>query len=270
METVSSGNYLNHTTQQWYSIERKQTKFIFKVKNANHQSIFGAELDLNGNVYRVKGGLKLSLIQKVFSKVLDVSESNSKREVELECPIGFNVMEDPVRDDCGHTFDRKNISRWLLTDSRCPISRQVITNLTPDVEKASDIQKGASPLHRAFSHVAKGELSEGIEVLMGNESQEAFDLILPLLLLSGRTSEAFERVARIQEIEDFSEEDVSRDLERSFLKFHRSKDHKDLWEIPIKISRLSGLVIQRCGSTCGSVVDIYEMRLKRARQTIAI
>jgi hypothetical protein len=40
------------------------------------------------------------------------------------CPLTRKVMEDPVMDQCAHTFERSAISDWLLRHECCPISRK--------------------------------------------------------------------------------------------------------------------------------------------------
>jgi hypothetical protein len=34
---------------------------------------------------------------------------------EIRCPISFDVMQDPVLADDGHTYERSEITRWLAT-----------------------------------------------------------------------------------------------------------------------------------------------------------
>jgi len=47
------------------------------------------------------------------------------------CPLTLQVMEDPVRDKCGHNFERKAITEWLQQhDSCCPISRKPLDGTT--------------------------------------------------------------------------------------------------------------------------------------------
>ena len=51
------------------------------------------------------------------------------------CPITGDIMDDPVTDNHGHTFERKAIEKHMrVTEgSSCPISRQSITSLTSNV-----------------------------------------------------------------------------------------------------------------------------------------
>ena len=44
------------------------------------------------------------------------------------CPLSYRVMEDPVSDLCGHTFERTAIEAWIARgNSCCPISRKSLT-----------------------------------------------------------------------------------------------------------------------------------------------
>ena len=42
----------------------------------------------------------------------------------LACPISYELIEDPVIDKCGHTFERATLEGWLATNPRCPLSNQ--------------------------------------------------------------------------------------------------------------------------------------------------
>ena len=58
-----------------------------------------------------------------------VENANTKL---FTCPIFLCVFEDPVIDDCGHTFEKQAIEEHLANDDRCPISRELIISLTPN------------------------------------------------------------------------------------------------------------------------------------------
>jgi len=47
----------------------------------------------------------------------------------LKCPIGFDVLHDPVYDTCGHTFCEVCIKKWLQQKLTCPISRKPLQNM---------------------------------------------------------------------------------------------------------------------------------------------
>lgn len=53
----------------------------------------------------------------------------------FRCPMSHMVMEDPVSDPCGHTFERSQITGWLRGHSYCPLSAAnplAIDQLTPN------------------------------------------------------------------------------------------------------------------------------------------
>ena len=40
----------------------------------------------------------------------------------LICPITYELLQDPVVDTCGHTFERIDITYWLSRCQSCPLS----------------------------------------------------------------------------------------------------------------------------------------------------
>ncbi len=44
-------------------------------------------------------------------------------------PLSQQIMENPVTDPCGHTFDKDSIWVWLGKKSICPISHQHLTSI---------------------------------------------------------------------------------------------------------------------------------------------
>jgi tetratricopeptide (TPR) repeat protein len=69
------------------------------------------------------------LILHAKSKV-SVETENMKR---FACPITFEVFEDPVIDDHGHTFEKTAIEQECRRNHNlCPINRQPISSLTPN------------------------------------------------------------------------------------------------------------------------------------------
>ncbi|OEU14587.1 hypothetical protein FRACYDRAFT_269613 [Fragilariopsis cylindrus CCMP1102] len=48
------------------------------------------------------------------------------------CPLTLQLMEDPVNDECGHTFERRAILDWLKTSGNgcCPLSRKPMIMMT--------------------------------------------------------------------------------------------------------------------------------------------
>ena len=60
------------------------------------------------------------------------------------CPLTMEVMEDPVMDQCAHTFERKAVTEWLNSGhSCCPISRKPLTvaDLVPNHTLAERIER---------------------------------------------------------------------------------------------------------------------------------
>ncbi len=47
------------------------------------------------------------------------------------CPIGEEIMTDPVFDALGHTYERKNIEAWFaLGRKTCPLSGETVPFLS--------------------------------------------------------------------------------------------------------------------------------------------
>ena len=51
------------------------------------------------------------------------------------CPIGYEIMEDPVICSDGHTYERGNIEKWLLSSTRSPKTNLMLANriLIPNI-----------------------------------------------------------------------------------------------------------------------------------------
>lgn len=48
----------------------------------------------------------------------------------LICPISYALLEDPVVDTCGHTFEREMIVTWLQQHTTCPLARNHTLRVT--------------------------------------------------------------------------------------------------------------------------------------------
>jgi hypothetical protein len=60
---------------------------------------------------------------------------------EFRCPISFDVMQDPVLADDGHTYERSEITRWLATSRISPMTGVMFEGrLTPNIALRSMIQ----------------------------------------------------------------------------------------------------------------------------------
>ena len=56
----------------------------------------------------------------------------------LKCPIAFGVINDPIRDQCGHIFCRVCFNTFWNTNKKCPVnSNQIGQAVTPDKETAA-------------------------------------------------------------------------------------------------------------------------------------
>ena len=49
--------------------------------------------------------------------------SNSTIEETFLCPLGLELMDDPVMTREGITYDRKNIENWLKDNDECPLTK---------------------------------------------------------------------------------------------------------------------------------------------------
>jgi hypothetical protein len=64
--------------------------------------------------------------QIIFEKAhSDVDHPNS-----LLCPIGMDIMKDPVLCADGHSYERENIERWLATRDTSPLTNEKLENKT--------------------------------------------------------------------------------------------------------------------------------------------
>lgn len=53
---------------------------------------------------------------------------------EFLCPISFELMTDPFMTMVGHTYERKNIEKWLITNTTDPLTNEVIeSRLIPNI-----------------------------------------------------------------------------------------------------------------------------------------
>ena len=54
---------------------------------------------------------------------------------QYRCPISQELMEDPVATSDGHTYERREIFRWLCTHNTSPLTGATLPNkaLTPAI-----------------------------------------------------------------------------------------------------------------------------------------
>jgi Mg-chelatase subunit ChlD len=62
---------------------------------------------------------------------------------EYKCPIGMDLMTDPVIGSDGHTYERSNIEHWLQSNSDSPMTRQsmALADLKPNFALRSAIER---------------------------------------------------------------------------------------------------------------------------------
>ncbi|TNV76976.1 hypothetical protein FGO68_gene15513 [Halteria grandinella] len=44
------------------------------------------------------------------------------------CPISQEIMKDPVMTADGHSYEKKNIEKWLTNNNKSPLTGEVLTN----------------------------------------------------------------------------------------------------------------------------------------------
>ena len=88
------------------------------------------------------------LQQAILHAKTKISVENASTQL-FTCPITMSVFEDPVIDNHGHTFERKEIEEHLeKNDRKCPLSREPITSLTPNrqIKDAIEAWKQQDPI----------------------------------------------------------------------------------------------------------------------------
>ena len=73
------------------------------------------------------------------------------------CPIGLEILEEPVIDELGNTYEKANIKRWLnlpKSQGRSPISRKIIKTLVPNLQLKAIIQEKIAKRTKIESQIA--------------------------------------------------------------------------------------------------------------------
>jgi hypothetical protein len=65
-----------------------------------------------------------NLIDK--SKELQLQNFYMNCDCDDICPISQDIMISPVKLNCNHIFDKKNITFWLKNNATCPLCRKFI------------------------------------------------------------------------------------------------------------------------------------------------
>ena len=97
----------------------------------------------------------MSLLQYYKLEQLKKDLENKIRPIEnvsdnpdIICPISQEIIVDPVRTPCDHSFDKTYIQQWLLTSKTCPVCRREVSvfDLTTDFSLAEKIKNISSNL----------------------------------------------------------------------------------------------------------------------------
>ncbi len=83
-------------------------------------------------------------IERIITQVKPTIPFESK---EFKCPLTLDVFSEPVIDEHGHTFEKGAIEQQLKIKNECPINRQPIDSLTPNLDIQQFIEeKKQSPI----------------------------------------------------------------------------------------------------------------------------
>lgn len=81
---------------------------------------------------------------ETLSKIFMISnEIEIDYPYEFTCPIGYNLIKDPVIDEFGYTYDKNNIDEWLKQKKICPLNNKPYnnSNLVPNRALKESIEK---------------------------------------------------------------------------------------------------------------------------------
>lgn len=99
----------------------------------------------------------------------------------FHCPITLEIFKNPVKDDHGHTFEQEAIEQHLKEHKTCPLSREPIRSLTPNLEYLQKIQQAQTedpiPTFSLFKKenqdLARGHMETAISYQKAGKFQEA-------------------------------------------------------------------------------------------------
>lgn len=80
-------------------------------------------------------------IQQLINQTKAAIQDAGEDAKEFSCSITLELMEYPVITNCGHTFEQKAIENVRLHDNLCPLDRQPIVSLTPNLALKNTIEK---------------------------------------------------------------------------------------------------------------------------------
>ncbi len=99
----------------------------------------------------------------------------------FHCPITLEIFKNPVKDDHGHTFEQDAIEQHLKEHKTCPLSREPIRSLAPNLEYLQKIQQAQTddpiPTFSLFKKenqgLARGHMETAISCQKAGKFQEA-------------------------------------------------------------------------------------------------
>ena len=105
------------------------------------------------------------------------------------CPLTLDIFQNPVMDEHGHTFEKEAIEEHLKNDGSCPINRQPIKTLSPNLLIKQTIESYQNqdpiPTQKLFQKENHTLASKNIEMaqdyLRENEYEEAIDSLIKAL-----------------------------------------------------------------------------------------
>jgi len=91
----------------------------------------------------VDKAMSKQLSTSMMSKAREMEELDSVLENSFRCPISMEIMVDPVFAADGHTYERAEMERWLISKSTSPLTNEVLPHkmLVPNHNLRSQIRE---------------------------------------------------------------------------------------------------------------------------------
>jgi len=90
---------------------------------------------VNKNDQQEKSNVDLQIEEKESTNAMQFNVEDDNIPPEFLCPITQDIMDAPVIDTCGHTYDRESIEGWIAGKDTCPMTNKPFRNndktLTP-------------------------------------------------------------------------------------------------------------------------------------------
>lgn len=140
----------NKIIEEGYNNNLTEIEIILPVINitkhikVNKKKYYGLQIDkLNKTRRHVRRSvMKLSELQEKLNKTQIIRnqayyDNINPNEIpnEFICPIGLQIMTEPVSTCDGFTYDNKNITRWLQNSERSPLTGLVLNNTRLSINK---------------------------------------------------------------------------------------------------------------------------------------